>query len=483
MLMRTLLTLLSLSFRWLTWAESEDAIHSLPGLSFDPNFKHYSGYLKTARTHFLHYWFVTSQNNPNSDPLVFWFNGGPGCSSLDGLLNEMGPYQVNPDGQTLRQNRNSWNKNASIVYIESPVGVGFSYSSDGFSGFPSDDSTSTENYEAFKQFFLKFPAFRLNRVFIAGESYGGIYVPTLVGRILEGLKKFPVNLEGMAIGNGCVNQALDTDTLVRFAYGHGLVGEKEWTDIEKECCNGCFDDCDLSAQRGECRKKVEEIVTFCWEGGLNVYDLFRPCDTKSERNSIKMRAIKRGILRAKSSPNKSHRWHFGFNESGAGRNGVSMSSDGRRFYSDVPCLDDTSIINYLNIPSVRQALHIAPTEIVPDWDICNDWINMVYRMQYADVSSLVRKAVDSKLRVLLYYGDTDMACNFLQGQQFSAQLGLEPIVRKKPWHFDGQIGGFKTQYAKGLTFITVRGAGHMVPQWRGPQMDYAFGQFLANRTI
>ncbi|KAK6049400.1 serine carboxypeptidase, partial [Cooperia oncophora] len=127
-------------------------IKQLPGVNFELTFKHYSGFFQVSDTHLLHYWFVESQNDPTSDPLIFWFNGGPGCSSLDGLLNEMGPYVANADGKSLRENPYSWNKMASVVYIESPAGVGYSYATDG-NITTNDDQTSLENYEAVKQFF------------------------------------------------------------------------------------------------------------------------------------------------------------------------------------------------------------------------------------------------------------------------------------------------------------------------------------------
>lgn len=87
-----------------------DEISDLPGVDFDIDFNHYSGFLQVSDNHLLHYWFVESQNDPSSDPLLFWFNGGPGCSSLDGLLNEMGPYTVDPDGTHMNKNEYAWNK-------------------------------------------------------------------------------------------------------------------------------------------------------------------------------------------------------------------------------------------------------------------------------------------------------------------------------------------------------------------------------------
>ncbi|EFO83930.1 hypothetical protein CRE_23802 [Caenorhabditis remanei] len=94
----------------------------------------------------------------------------------------------------------------------------------------------------------------------------------------------------------------------------------------------------------------------------------------------------------------------------------------------------------------------------------------------------IKKIVRNHVRVLVYYGDTDMACNFMMGQQFVDQLGLRRTLKKTPLKFDRQIAGFKTLF-DGLSFITIRGAGHMAPQWRAPHMYYAVQQFLLNHPL
>uniref|UniRef100_A0A0M3JA00 Uncharacterized serine carboxypeptidase (inferred by orthology to a C. elegans protein) n=1 Tax=Anisakis simplex TaxID=6269 RepID=A0A0M3JA00_ANISI len=131
----------------------DDEISALPGAEqLEINFRHYSGFFKVSETHFLHYWFVESQGDPQADPVIFWFNGGPGCSSLDGLLNEMGPYLVNADGKTLRANEYAWNKMASVIYIESPAGVGYSYATDG-NITTNDDQVWCSGYMAAKMLY------------------------------------------------------------------------------------------------------------------------------------------------------------------------------------------------------------------------------------------------------------------------------------------------------------------------------------------
>src|SRR5690348_1252000 len=110
---------------------NNDQVLYMPGINPQPNFNHYSGYLQGRPGNHLHYWFIESQNNPSTDPVVLWLNGGPGCSSLAGLFQEHGPFRVNPDGKTLTYNNYSWNQIANVLYLESPAGVGFSYSDSG----------------------------------------------------------------------------------------------------------------------------------------------------------------------------------------------------------------------------------------------------------------------------------------------------------------------------------------------------------------
>ncbi|KAF1746063.1 hypothetical protein GCK72_022515 [Caenorhabditis remanei] len=111
-----------------------------------------------------------------------------------------------------------------------------------------------------------------------------------------------------------------------------------------------------------------------------------------------------------------------------------------------------------------------------------DKVTTTYQKQYTDMTPFIKKIVKNHARVLVYYGDTDMACNFMMGQQFADQLGLRRTLKKTPWKFDRQIAGFKTVF-DGLSFITIRGAEHMAPQWRVPQMYYAVQQFLLNHPL
>lgn len=137
----------------------------------------YSGYLNASDTRRLHYILVESKSDPVNDPILFWFNGGPGCSSLLGFMAEHGPCVIEDGATTVSINPRPWNEKANVVYLESPAGVGFSTAEKGSDWIQNDFTSSGDAFQALKQFYDKFPEYKKNDLYLSGESYGGIYVP------------------------------------------------------------------------------------------------------------------------------------------------------------------------------------------------------------------------------------------------------------------------------------------------------------------
>lgn len=131
-----------------TQTKAQDEVTNLPGLTFTPNFKQYSGYLNASAGNYLHYWLVESQLNATYDPLILWLNGGPGCSSIGGFLEELGPFHVNADGKTLFENTFSWNKAGNVLFLEAPRDVGYSFRSNEFA----PDTMYNDTYVGYQSF-------------------------------------------------------------------------------------------------------------------------------------------------------------------------------------------------------------------------------------------------------------------------------------------------------------------------------------------
>jgi carboxypeptidase C (cathepsin A) len=150
----------------------KDRIEALPGWEKKLPSPQFSGYLDVGAGKHLHYWLAQSEGeesgNPAKDPLVFWFNGGPGCSSLDGYFYEHGPMHVIEPVQNttgvppLYLNPNRWNRVANVVFLESPAGVGFSYAETPAGTIHNDTSTAEDAYTALTQFFEGFPEYKTN---------------------------------------------------------------------------------------------------------------------------------------------------------------------------------------------------------------------------------------------------------------------------------------------------------------------------------
>uniref|UniRef100_A0A8C4FFH8 Carboxypeptidase n=1 Tax=Dicentrarchus labrax TaxID=13489 RepID=A0A8C4FFH8_DICLA len=434
----------------LLWSRSDaapaaDEVTYLPGLQKQPSFRHYSGYLNVADGKHLHYWFVESQQNPASDPVVLWLNGGPGCSSLDGLLTEHGPFLIQDDGVTLQYNPYSWNKIANVLYLESPVGVGFSYSDDQKYG-TNDTEVSMNNYLALKDFFRLFPEFNKNELFLTGESYGGIYIPTLAERVMEDAS---LNLQGVAVGNGMSSYELNDNSLVYFAYYHGLLGSRLWSDLQTFCCSG--GKCNFyDNQDQNCSATLGQVQDIVYSSGLNMYNLYAPCPG----------GVRELVIRDLGNSFINNQWTQLWNQKVRGLASLHLS-----VRLDPPCTNSTPSSLYLNNPYVRAALHISPKAL--DWVICSAEVNLKYGRLYMDVRKQYLKLLSAlKYRVLVYNGDVDMACNFMGDEWFVESLNQQVEVQRRPWLYDDedgrQVGGFVKEFDN-IAFLTVKGSGHMVP--------------------
>lgn len=150
----------------------------------DLSFGLYSGYVPIDGTQKkLHYMAALSKTDPKNSPNIIWFNGGPGCSSMLGLLQEHGPYAWEDGAPGFTVNKYSWNNEANMFYIESPANVGFSVCPDLKECQWDDENSADDNKVAILNLLQKFPEIMNNDVYISGESYGGIYVPKVMVRL------------------------------------------------------------------------------------------------------------------------------------------------------------------------------------------------------------------------------------------------------------------------------------------------------------
>ncbi|GFO01417.1 carboxypeptidase [Plakobranchus ocellatus] len=459
-------------------APQEDLVTDLPGLSFKPNFKHYSGYLNGVATRRLHYWFVESSSNPSRDPLVLWLNGGPGCSSVLGLLTEHGPFMISEDAKTVVQNPFSWNQAANMIYLESPAGVGFSY--DTAKNYSSnDDDTAMNNYYALKSFFKKFPEYNGRDFYITGESYGGIYVPTLTMLVM---KDSAINLQGFAVGNGLSDDKLNDNSLIYFVYYHGLIGENEWNGLLKDCCPvNSSAVCDFASSTSDkCRDRLERIQGLVWASGLNVYNLYKECYGGVQDLTLRMNE---GMGNKFVTSNFGWPFMFLENTGVSQRRKKMLSLPAGSLTVSPPCVGDQQVVKYLNEPAVKEALHISKEAL--EWTMCSSVLH--YERQYNTMTPQYEAAIQKKLRILVYNGDVDMACNFLGDEWFVDSLHPQNPQQRKAWYYkaaDGttQNAGFVKSFDQ-ITFVTVKGSGHMVPTDKPRPGIEMFINFIQNKPF
>ena len=236
-ILRTCCLILSLLPPPAAASPASDGVATFPDFGPPPT-PHYSGFLDGGSGTRLHYWFATAAlgSAAKNAPVVLWLNGGPGSSSILGMLEEHGPLLMGEAGKLI-ENPYAWTKLANLLIIESPAGVGYSFCAAHATGCKNtDNSTAADARRGLKDFFrTKFPELAKNPFTITGESYAGVYVPTLAREVLDNAPE--INLVSVAVGDPCTDNAAQQQSMdmLWYSHKHGFVPDKDYTFLTEKC--------------------------------------------------------------------------------------------------------------------------------------------------------------------------------------------------------------------------------------------------------
>ena len=428
-----------------------DKISGLPGLSDSLAFNQFSGYITLAETQkHIHYWLVEAEIA--DAPLVFWTNGGPGCSGLIGFMTEQGPFYPDRDGN-LVANPYAWNKLANMVFLEQPVGVGFSYSDNDDDYHIGDDQAAKDNLATVLGFLARFPQFAKTPLFITSESYGGHYMPTWAAAIIDYNDAVAdsaqrINFQGFAVGNPYTDYYSGVGAEMETYWGKQLIPKPSW---DKYVANGCLE---VSQQlnNSACTYLILDFMKKI--GNLNPYALDYPVCLSGQQ-----RAFREFIY----------------------------GQDAKALSAFEPCGDEYAS-TYLNRADVKAAIHVRD-DIA--WEECSRTTKYQMADKMLPMEKYYPQILNSKthptLRILVYSGDDDSVCGTVGTQRWIYDLGFKVSSLWDTWFVDGQTAGYITKFrtdgireASRFAFMTVHGAGHEVPTYKPKEAFELFRMYLDN---
>lgn len=385
--------------------------------------KQLSGYFKLSgsKNKNYFYWFFESRGAPSTDPVIIWLTGGPGCSSILALFEENGPCSVNDD-LSLKRNPFSWNEHANIMWIDQPVGVGFSYG-DKSEYDTNEKEVGDDMFQFLQQFFAAHKEYQQQEFYVFGESYGGHYVPAIAHRVFTGNQNkegLHINLQGFGIGNGLTDPQVQYKYYPEMAYNNSYHVEAVSYPLYLA----------MKAAVGPCIKMIAKCQTnkaaclaaqsFCnaalvapyTASGLNVYDVREEC---------------------KVSP---------------------------------LCYDFSHVEKFLRLESTRKQLNVDKHSA--KWESCNMEVHAGFAYDWMkNFHELVIPMIEGGIKGLVYAGDADFIVNWLGCKAWTLELEWNKkaqfvAAEDKPWVVDGKKAG-EVRSIDNFSFLRVFEAGHMVP--------------------
>lgn len=454
----------------------------------------YSGYLNTLiEGNKLFYIYIPSQRDPSTDRILLWLNGGPGCSSLFGMLGEIGPVTTDNYSGKFNLNPYSWNLQANLLFIEQPAGVGFSTTSDVKHKW-TDVENAKNLLNAIKDFFNTFPELKGRKFNIAGESYAGIFIPHLVKEILEDNEEDKLNLEGFLIGNGLTDLNTDYDrSLAEFGFWRGIVSLENYNEFQKNCPHlpdeirplkdkdGKYQEFDgyVSHECNQARLAISENFN-----GNDVYGIYRRCPI-IDKNNNKNRRLYNKFYENNikfTYRNTIYRQLKNFFLNSSSKNSENLKTEQEKeqeegLWPNYLCEDDLLIDHFLNLLSTKEKLHVD--NYTTTWTQCAN-LNYQWSSSYQIYNTTLREY--PKIKKWLMSGTEDGVISTIGTQRWIHKIGFTVDEKWRQWKNKNQIAGFVQTYKEGITFVTIKGAGHMAPQDKREETKIILDAFFEGKT-
>ncbi|KAJ7639547.1 Alpha/Beta hydrolase protein [Roridomyces roridus] len=410
-------------------------VPSLPDIHQDPTnpLTIFAGHLPSdpnaskldANTVSAHLYFVMVKNRRVADRkrIMFWFNGGPGCSSFDGLMMEVGPWRMDGKGG-FQVAEGGWEEYMTMVYVDQPAGTGYSYTST--DRYVHTMKEAAEQFIEFTSNFYKvFPEYQHMETYLGGESYAGQWIPYFADYILNSNLGIP--LRGIAIGNGWIDARRQYASYLDFAVKVGILEEN--SDAWKTA----------KARTDECMADIAQITS--------PEPVTAP---KCERLLLDVTAIREKVVEGQSMCINIYDVRLD----------DLMPACGMNWPPDIK-----PVTTYLDRPDVVKAFHADRHP--GSWIECRGRIHQEFHERVSNSSIVVLPRVLERIPVLIFAGDQDLICNY---------VGLEAMIQAMEWNGAKGLGTVQTQSwsvmgapagtwvsSRNLTYAKIFNASHMAP--------------------
>nr|POE78434.1 carboxypeptidase s1 [Quercus suber] len=397
----------------------------------------YSGYLDVGSGLHMFFWFFEARNNPTTAPLATWFNGGPGCSSMIGLFQENGPCQFYNGASTPSLNKYSFNEYANMLYIDQPVGTGFSYGDSGTPNVAGTVAAAPYVWTLLQAFFKQFPQYESRDFGIFTESYGGhfgsefaSYTESQNSKIASGsVSGEKINLVALGINNGWYDPVIQYQAYIDYAYNNSYNYNTQMANRCKPALQKCTS-LTSTSQTSSCENAESTCYRYIEGSIINAQD-FDVYDVREPSNDP---------------------------------------------------YPPTAYVNYINSASIRSKIGAKVS-----YSECSDAVFNNFE-NFGDDSrstlSTMLGDVKSNIQILMWAGDADFICNYLGNYNVAQQVAPTGFNSKalQSYTVNGKAAGlFKTQ--NNFSWLQVYGAGHEVPYYTPAVALQAFKQTMSKAVL